>query len=163
MVTGCKSDASYAEAKDPPPSDPAKLHRAMDKLDEVYKASYDSKYSAELAANELAVGTSLYRGDAASAAKEISKEHDLYREAASAVKPTLVELSKNTQIVGAADHDTYANFYNAEGDRLNAKAAEYEGFLNLKPNASKQDIATLLNLVADSRIKEYVAQKLKSE
>jgi hypothetical protein len=109
------------------------------------------------------VGSDLYQGDAAAAVTEINKNRPLFQAAVAAAKSCLFDLSKNTVIVNPTDHDTYANFYNAEGDRLNSKANEYNAFLTLKSTASKADIAAVMDLVSDARIKEYVAQKLKSE
>jgi hypothetical protein len=162
-LAGCKSDADYAQAKTPPPSDPAALHGAINKLDAAYEAGYGSKFAAKVTPVEVVIGSDLYKGDTTGAVSEIGKNRKLFQDASAGAKACLFDLSKNTVIVNPTDHDAYANFYNAEGDRLNSKAAEYKAFLTLKSTASKTDVAALLDLVSDSRIKEFVAQKLRSE
>lgn len=163
FLGGCKDDMAYAEAQAPPTTDPAKLQAGINKLDDVYVGSFGSKYSEQITPSELSVGAALYKGDPSSAVALIAKDRRLYTDAMAATKSCLVDLSKNTVIVNPTDHDTYANFYNAEGDRLNSKAAEYKAFLALEPNASKAEIASVLDLVADARIKEFAAKKLKGE
>ncbi len=161
-LIGCRNEAYYSEAQTPPQSDPAQLHSAINKLDVVYETNYGSKFTAKISPLEVAIGSALYQGDAQTAVSQINKNRKLFSDATAAAKACLFELSKNTTIVNPTDHDNYANFYNAEGDRLNSKAAEYSAFLDLKAGTSKANITALMVLVSNARVAEYVAKTLKS-